>query len=64
MGIKKVLLWDFVDLAKILVGSWFRQTILTRKRVSILATARLRTVPMWSPTPASRMPNKGMPTRA
>lgn len=44
--------------------SWVGQTILTKKRVSILATALLSIVPMWSPTPASSMPNMGMPTRA
>ena len=37
---------------------------LTRKRVSILATSFLSPVPRWSPTPASRMPNMGIPTSA
>lgn len=44
-------------------GRWF-PCALTRKRVSILATSFLSTVPRWSPTPASRMPNKGIPTSA
>lgn len=37
---------------------------LTRKSFSILATVFLSPVPRWSPTPASRIPNIGIPTRA
>ncbi|TNN45474.1 hypothetical protein EYF80_044333 [Liparis tanakae] len=40
------------------------ESVLTRKRVSTFSTALRSTVPMWSHTPASRMPNMGMPTRA
>lgn len=45
-------------------GSECSPCALTRKRVSILATSFLSPVPRWSPTPASRMPNMGIPTSA
>lgn len=46
------------------VGLGLGRTILTKKKFSILDTALLRMVPIWSPTPASRIPNIGIPTRA